>query len=691
MKTKLLNILAALALTAASSLAIHQSASAYGAYHIAEANQGDFSKLPRFPLNCNAGDGPDDANFCPAREHAVIIGVSVDEEQSAALTRADQICDDKVSASAFEISDLATNCSADTESNNAFSTVFMNQCFAFAADSASITDSFRSPGTGMTAGDARMDAVSKCQTGRNVNPFSCDLVDLNPTHETDRSAFHLRNHPTETDGSNNFVTAVCDHTCDINDANADMRFDADANTAGCRAANKNSECEMVDSTMPYFDSTIGDSGGCRAALECGTPTDGSGRSDTGGCEDCTENQEEFNNQCMELCLFEQERRGDDPTCVCPIGEERVDGEGDCVAECPVGTMRAADMSCEDIPLPTCDAAANEIINMETRMCDCVDTHERNDENVCTEIVVDTFDPDSCGMDEYANDTECTGSCETLNREGEAGASCGACLTNFMHATDTAGGTTACTEIVPDTPTCDADTETLNSDGDACICASTHEQINGEGDCVAKCVAPQVRTESGCATPATPTTNNNPPAERGISSKLAAGIGASVAAFMVYYFVNYELQKAGILTWTPTYAFHHNNGNLSYSLGSRWTANTDNWRFYWQTANNGNGNTDKFRYGSGIKYNNGIFFAAMDSESDSDKTAVDLSFAANQTIGLWNLGGGYNFDMQLSDDKTESQNHLNAKVRYTMDKWILSANANTNGNTGTARINYSYRF
>ena len=670
MKTKLLNILAVLALTAAALATI--PASAYGAYHYAFT--ADFENTQQYPLNCDA------ATTCTDREIPVIIGVSFDvDEQTAAIPTAKSICDTKTSGIA--LLGNPHDCQLDVrDSGDGFTTVFMNQCFAYATRQGDngVADATRRPGLGDTAQDARDDALTGCT--------NCELVDLAPTLATDRNAFYTRDMNNE--DTNGYTTAVCDHTCDA----ALNQFDEDADTAGCRAANKNSECEMVNSAMPYFDSTIGDSGGCRAALECGTSTDGSAPNDIGGCNDCTESEEEFDNQCVDSCLFGQERFGTGANdCACPAGEEQVDGVGDCVAECPTGTMRAADMSCEDIPLPTCDAAANEIINMETRMCDCVANHERNNENVCTEIVVDTFDPDSCGMDEYANDTECTGSCETLNREGEAGASCGACLTNFMHATDTAGGTTACTEV-DTTPTCDADTETLNSDGDACICASTHEQINGEGDCVAKCVAPQVRTESGCATPVVqqPTTTP-PPSERGISSKLAAGIGASVAAFMVYYFVNYELQKAGILTWTPTYAFHHNNGNLSYSLGSRWTANTDNWRFYWQTANNGNGNTDKFRYGSGIKYNNGIFFAAMDSESDSDKTAVDLSFAANQTIGLWNLGGGYNFDMQLSDDKTESQNHLNAKVRYTMDKWILSANANTNGNTGTARINYSYRF
>ena len=93
----------------------------------------------------------------------------------------------------------------------------------------------------------------------------------------------------------------------------------------------------------------------------------------------------------------------------------------------------------------------------------------------------------------------------------------------------------------------------------------------------------------------------------------------------------------------------------------------------------------------MRYNNGILSAAMNSESEKDKTALDVDLSANKTVGLWNLGGGVNFDIQLSETDTDTQNRINAKIRYKMDKWILSANAKTNGKRATARINYSYRF
>ena len=162
------------------------------------------------------------------------------------------------------------------------------------------------------------------------------------------------------------------------------------------------------------------------------------------------------------------------------------------------------------------------------------------------------------------------------------------------------------------------------------------------------------------------------------------IGTGMVAIAAYWLISDWVEKA---RWTPSYAFANNNGNVSYSVGSRWTAAEDNWRVYWQTRQN----NDTFAYGSGIGYNNGILSAAMNSESQTDKTAIDLDLAANKTVGLWNIGGGYRFDMELSETETDTKNRLNAKVRYTVDKWILSANAKTDGKRGTARINYSYRF
>ena len=212
-----------------------------------------------------------------------------------------------------------------------------------------------------------------------------------------------------------------------------------------------------------------------------------------------------------------------------------------------------------------------------------------------------------------------------------------------------------------------------------------------------------------------TTTNNIVSRRSTNSKLAAGLGAGIAFFMVYYTVS---DYVGHLDWTPSYAFHNNNGNMQYSVGSRWTATADNWRFYWQTRQNGGNGNGQFVYSSGASYHGNIWSATMNSKTDAETTDMVLSLSANKTAGLWNFGGSYKFDAAISDtEATDTQNRLNIAARYTLnkwvlsanantngdtaatniaaryvvDRWILSANANTNGNTTAARINYSYRF
>ena len=182
----------------------------------------------------------------------------------------------------------------------------------------------------------------------------------------------------------------------------------------------------------------------------------------------------------------------------------------------------------------------------------------------------------------------------------------------------------------------------------------------------------------------PTPNSNKE-----NRQIALGVSSGVAVFVAYYVIaNFIVD----LNWTPSYAFQHRNGNLSYAVGSRWTAAADNWRFYWQTRQNGSiGDDGQLVYGSGMNYNNGIVAAAFNSTGTADQTDLDLSLSATKAAGVWQLNSGYNFALQMSDTETDTQNRLNVAARYVMDKWILSANANTNGNGATAGINYSYRF
>ena len=66
---------------------------------------------------------------------------------------------------------------------------------------------------------------------------------------------------------------------------------------------------------------------------------------------------------------------------------------------------------------------------------------------------------------------------------------------------------------------------------------------------------------------------------GSSGGSAAGIigGVVVVGLALWYFSS----GGDDLSWTPSYAFQNNNGNISYSVGSRWTATANDWDLYWQ--------------------------------------------------------------------------------------------------------------
>ena len=324
----------------------------------------------------------------------------------------------------------------------------------------------------------------------------------------------------------------------------------------------------------------------------------------------------------------------------------------------------------------------------------------------------------CGDNSTREGTTCT--CNSSFFGDENGMNC-ECQENFAPLEGT------CTRILecignqirdPEMPTecMNCEDKTANEERNLCeaACTGDNEVKDGEGDC-RTCESDSIPNEANteclpncsnhdeykdtdgycvqCNTGLVASDNNDScvavPAVKTPSSKTGVVLGLVVlGVYAANVFAAPAAAEVAAINWTPSYAFRNNNGNISYSVGSRWTARTDNWRYYWQTTQSGG----KLSYGSGMNYNTGIFAATMDSESDSDMTDLDISLSATKAAGLWHFNGGYNLDARLSPtEKTEMQNRLNIAARYSLDKWILSATANTDGERAAARINYSYRF
>ena len=505
-------------------------------------------------------------------------------------------------------------------------TPFTNVCFAVAVDASSANPSH----THLTRGDAHTTAQG-----------FCTLLECLPNDM-----------PIDLSGVD-----VCDHTCDA----ADNQFIVDnpEDNAGCREARINSECEMVDSATPIFDSMLGDNGECRERTEMDCAT--------------TEVFVESTKTCRERTQMD-----------CATTEVLVDATKTC--------RERTEMDC----------STTEVFVESTKTCrermtsDCAATEILTGGN-CTACTEENTSPNdnqtACQLDEIAADG--------FTFDGETGNTGKTAETPISVAF--ADRTSVAIAIMPPL-TVDLTYERISGDeelvvseagvvsftSDITITAGMYSIFveaaeTGNTDNIVATISVFLQIAAAIDGGNGGDNGGTTTSSGGGGGGSAAGIigGVVVVALALWYFTS----GSDDLTWTPSYAFANNNGNVSYSVGSRWTATANDWNLYWQTRQNG----DRFVYGSGMRYNNGILSAAMNSESENDKTDLDLNLSANKTIGVWDFGGGYQFDMQLSDDATESQNLLNAKVRYTVDKWILSANANTDGKKAAARINYSYRF
>ena len=350
-------------------------------------------------------------------------------------------------------------------------------------------------------------------------------------------------------------------------------------------------------------------------------------------------------------------------------------DGSC-DECPTNTHVVVGGICE--PIAECDAD-RQILNQTENECETCDFDKspQNNECVCT--------------DENTLDVEgtCTRILECIGnqiRDPEMPTECMNC-----------GDKTANEERNLCEAACTGDNEIKDGEGDCRTCESDSIPNEENTECLPNCSNHDEYKDSDgycvqCNTGLVASDNNDScvavPAVKTPSSKTGVVLGLVVLGVYAANVFAAPAAESVAINWTPSYAFRNNNGNISYSVGSRWTARTDNWRYYWQTTQSGG----KFSYGSGMNYNTGIFAATMDSESDSDMTDLDISLSATKALGLWHFNGGYNLDAQLSPtEKTEMQNRLNIAARYSLDKWILSATANTDGEKAAARINYSYRF
>ena len=469
---------------------------------------------------------------------------------------------------------------------------------------------------------------------------------------------------------------ICDSTCAGMD---NMVAEEDANIAGCRAVTNTLDCTKAAMRDEHDRIYINEDapGTCRAALSC--TDDNEFQDGAGSCSSCPDNSR---------------ANGTNDSCVCNRNTEIYDADRDSCEVCPDGSF-------VDDAGARCVCTGNNILDADGEMCmSCsgefpiADEDEDfcrlpNKNSECAEL--DSTRPVHDPL-VYENEQHSQPCRPRMHTDCEAGM-----IADVVTDQCNLPNTNEECQIVSDAAAegDDAKNKTIyDREMEACRPPNQAECVGNtpilEGDI---CRPATDVTECIEETPNTPVFNNGRclPVETK-SSAIGKPILLGVSALAVWAFYTAYVADAGAISWTPSYAFNNNNGNISYSVGSRWTAAANNWRFYWQTAQSGGNADGGLGYGSGMHYNSGIFSARFDSIGNSDTADWDLSLSAQKTSGLWHVGGGYNFGLQLSaEDETDTQNNVNIAARYSLDKWLLSATANTDGDTTAAKVNYSYRF
>ena len=648
MKTKLLNILAVLALTA-SSLAIHQSAVADGAYRMGSNDDGG--------------------------SRYYLIGAVVGAADSMAATVAAQAeCIEQQDAQPGSATNLASLfCNRMPFANHRdpqFPTeTFKDQCIVAVRI---LSSSHFDIGVGIADNceqartNARANCVNDCSTFSETTLNTDNALYLTDGEAT---ACPMGQYAESADNTVvlNCLPAMMDEHCEQNDDD----FPINNADGECRARTLD-DCETGEILID---------GKCGVEItvdDCGTDeifTDGK-------CDVCPNNSVPNSSQLECVCDTANNFVGDSAdSCTCNEAENYfADGDSCLLVEC-------GDNSTRNGTTCTCNAG---FVGEDGKNCTCETEGEiANSEGICESSALSIV----IGEDTVQTTADNRHNIRFINVTAAAFTIVG--NSNFQYAK------------IGDS----SEALTVSEDG----IVSFVSEIESGGDYEIFIAASQGETIISTlslylAVGQPPLPQPQPTAQPVIKSKKRTGTIAGLAVLgIIALHASFQL-SAKAIHWTPTYAIHHHNGNMQYSLGSRWTAAADNWRYYWQTRQD-NGD---FVYGSGMRYNGKIFAAAMHAESESDKTDIGVALSANKTAGMWNLGGGYDLDMNFTDTETNTKNRLNIAAAYTLDRWllsatattenrlniaadykvdrwILSANARINGDTAKAAVDYSYRF
>ena len=164
-------------------------------------------------------------------------------------------------------------------------------------------------------------------------------------------------------------------------------------------------------------------------------------------------------------------------------------------------------------------------------------------------------------------------------------------------------------------------------------------------------------------------NSNSSSGGGSDIGLAVG-GVAVVGIAVYLLSG---GTAADVSFAPDYGLHYTeDGGTEYFYGAKWEYEKANWRADW-TAMRAR-KSESWRYASGVEWTAGVWRAAFGGENVGDKTAMDLSLAAERRAGGWMLKSAANANARFDEFGGEFAHYFSAAASRRISEWEISVSA-----------------
>ena len=153
------------------------------------------------------------------------------------------------------------------------------------------------------------------------------------------------------------------------------------------------------------------------------------------------------------------------------------------------------------------------------------------------------------------------------------------------------------------------------------------------------------------------------------------IGLAVGGVAVVGIAVYLLSggTAADVSFAPDYGLHYTeDGGTEYFYGAKWEYEKANWRADW-TAMRAR-KSESWRYASGVEWTAGVWRAAFGGENSGDKTAMDLSLAAERRAGGWMLKSAANANARFDEFGGEFAHYFSAAASRRISEWEISVSA-----------------